>query len=80
MADAWVVWSFEHQGWWGPNHWGYVHDLAQAGRYSELEALRIEHDANIAVPNELAMSLEDAERRGPPRRPPSARLEVEDRR
>ena len=77
LMAHWVVWSFEHAAWWGPDHRGYVRELAQAGRYSELQALRIEHDANLAVPHELAMSLADAERRGPPRRPPSARLAPE---
>lgn len=34
----WVVWSFEHDAWWGPNERGYVKDLEAAGRYSRYDA------------------------------------------
>lgn len=63
-ADAWVVWSFEHDAWWGPARWGYVRELAQAGRYSEAEAREIEARANryVATPHEKALSLADARR------------------
>jgi len=39
--DTYLVWSHEHQAWWGPGRCGYVRSLAQAGRYSHAEALTI---------------------------------------
>jgi hypothetical protein len=58
----WVVWSFEHAGWWRSGGWGYTPDLAEAGHFTEAEALRIEADANryARVRNEQAMPLIDA--------------------
>jgi hypothetical protein len=55
IAKEWIIWSNEHDGWWGPNHSGYVKDRAEAGRYSFEEAKRIVNDANRFVdgtPNE----------------------------
>jgi hypothetical protein len=42
----WVVWSYEHDAWWGPNHAGYQRSLLLAGLYTEAEAKRIEAMAN----------------------------------
>jgi hypothetical protein len=36
-----LIWSFEHRAWWGPDECGYTEDLAQAGRYSADDAGRI---------------------------------------
>jgi hypothetical protein len=36
-----LIWSFEHRQWWRPNSVGYTFELAEAGRYPLLEALRI---------------------------------------
>jgi len=33
-----VIWSYEHNAWWAPNHSGYTTELQQAGRYSAEEA------------------------------------------
>ena len=33
-----VIWSFEHDQWWGANNSGYTDELSKAGRYSALEA------------------------------------------
>ena len=38
LMDSFVVWSHEHQMWWGPNHAGYTPDLNKAGRYTRREA------------------------------------------
>jgi hypothetical protein len=66
--ELWVVWSFEHEAWWGPGRFGYVTELALAGRYSKAEALDIETKANRHRPtrHEQAMPLIDAEACGPP--------------
>lgn len=36
-----LIWSFEHRGWWAPNKYGYKHTVAEAGRYSAEEAVEI---------------------------------------
>lgn len=60
----WVVWSYEHTGWWGPNRVGYVEDFLAAGAYSDTDAQEIERRANefrpAHAPNERAMSLQQA--------------------
>jgi hypothetical protein len=62
VSDVWVVWSFEHDGWWRLGGWGYTRDLAQAGHYREAEAREIERDANITgVINEKAIPLTEAQ-------------------
>mgnify|MGYP000882785802 CR=1 FL=1 len=38
MDASWLVWSNEHEAWWGPNHRGYFTDVASAGRYTLKEA------------------------------------------
>jgi len=48
-----VIWSYEHRMWWGPNHAGYVDDLADAGRYTAPEAGRIV--TNSVLLEELAV-------------------------
>lgn len=52
----WLIWSIEHDRWWAPNHRGYVHSKALAGRYSYDDALAIVTEANWGlsdVPNEV---------------------------
>jgi hypothetical protein len=63
-----VIWSFEHDAWWGPGRMGYTRELAQAGRYSEAEATAIVADANRYRPVEYerALPLVDALETGPP--------------
>lgn len=33
-----VIWSHQHEAWWGPDRAGYTTDLAEAGRYTLEEA------------------------------------------
>ena len=46
--DLYLVWSNEHQGWWGPGLHGYVRTLAEAGRYTWAEASGIVREASMA--------------------------------
>jgi len=68
MAESeqpWVIWSFEHNAWWGPDRCGYVSDLADAGRYSHAEVDEIVGAANRfgkGVINEQGLPLPYAER------------------
>jgi len=39
--DIYLVWSVEHDAWWGPRECGYVRSLDRAGHYSHAEALAI---------------------------------------
>lgn len=36
-----LVYSREHNAWWGPNHCGYTTNIDDAGRYTEAEADKI---------------------------------------
>lgn len=36
-----LIWSVEHNAWWGPDQCGYVRRISQAGRYSNYEAVKI---------------------------------------
>jgi hypothetical protein len=45
MPEPWVVWSFEHDAWWGANHCGYYTSLLSAGVYTEAAARQIEQRA-----------------------------------
>lgn len=38
---GYLIWSNEHDQWWGPHHSGCTSDLAEAGIYDELDAMRI---------------------------------------
>lgn len=56
----WIIWSIEHNRWWGPNHRGYVELRAEAGEYSYEEALKIVESANIQdrdIPNEAMICI-----------------------
>jgi hypothetical protein len=62
FSDLWVVWSFEHDGWWRPGGWGYTPLLKEAGRYTEAEARTIEANANQhhKIRQEIALPLSEA--------------------
>ena len=69
MTDPdYVVWSFEHEAWWGPARWGYTLDLAEAGRYTRAEAEDIVTHANQYrdTPYEALLPLAEALVTGPP--------------
>ena len=42
-----VIWSYEHNGWWRPDWCGYTNDLRQAGHYPEEETAKILKGANF---------------------------------
>lgn len=37
----WLIWSNEHNAWWGPGHCGYPDDIAAAGGYTLAQAIEI---------------------------------------
>lgn len=47
-----LIWSFEHQGWWGRRERGYYPDIDQAGTYSVERGIQICRKANITKINE----------------------------
>jgi hypothetical protein len=46
----WLVWSYEHSAWWGPDHRGYTNSIARAGLYTEAQARQIQDKANWLPP------------------------------
>lgn len=67
LAEApYLIWSNEHQAWWGVAHRGYTRIIDSAGRYSRAEALSIAgtRDGGWHVrksnPDEIAMPEQDA--------------------
>jgi hypothetical protein len=65
MSDF-VIWSWEHVGWWRPNHCGYTEELNDAGRYSFEEASKIVV-GHIPAGEEVAMWYEEAVKIGRPK-------------
>jgi hypothetical protein len=51
--EKYLVWSIEHQAWWGPGRNGYVTDIDVAGIYSRGEAIDICRDALPGRPKPL---------------------------
>lgn len=39
--DVYLVWSVEHNRWWGPGGNGYTRRISEAGRYTRDAAMRI---------------------------------------
>lgn len=66
--DYWLVWSYEHGGWWRPGRLGYTPIAAEAGLFTREEAKGIERLANwiradgdpSTVVHEQAVPLEGA--------------------
>jgi len=56
-ATVFLIWSIEHDAWWGPARRGYTRDIRAAGRYAVDEVTEIVADANIAGFNECAVPL-----------------------
>lgn len=38
QQDRYVIWSFKHNAWWGPNEAGYTQNFKQAGLYTAEQA------------------------------------------
>lgn len=59
MTDnpTFLVWSFEHDAWWGPGKHGYTTNIHQAGRYSLKDAVEICASANLTGLNEAIVPL-----------------------
>jgi hypothetical protein len=64
-TERYLIWSWEHQAWWGPNRCGYTTDVGLAGRYTEAEAGAITV-GHIPPGEEVAVLEAWAIRRGPP--------------
>lgn len=64
-GTEWVIWSFEHDRWWGAMRSGYVDRLMWAGLYSEEEANQIANDSNrrAVKPAQEAMHVTAAVKR-----------------
>jgi hypothetical protein len=52
-----LIWSFEHNAWWGPGERGYVAAVEEAGRYTLSRAEAICLRANIVAINEAIVPL-----------------------
>ena len=61
---TYLIWSYEHNAWWGPDSRGYRRSVDAAGRYSESDASRIVVNANINGINEIAIPESVALRHG----------------
>ena len=66
MTDIYLIWSNEHRGWWRHGCRGYTPGLANAGRYSRIEALDICRGAiptatYIGMISEIPVRLADVE-------------------
>lgn len=59
-----VIWSFEHNQWWGPDHSGYTPVLSMAGRYDAREAGEIV--TNSVMGEEVALLEQTAALNGAP--------------
>ncbi len=55
-----LIWSFEHNGWWSPNWLGYTPKRSEAGAYEAHEAMEIVTKANIITINEALVPLTHA--------------------
>lgn len=60
-----LVWSWEHEAWWGPARCGYVREIGRAGRYSWDEAADITV-GHIPPGEEVAVHEHWASHRGRP--------------
>lgn len=45
MESEYLIWSAEHQAWWGPGRCGYSKGLLGAGKYSRDAAIEICREA-----------------------------------
>lgn len=52
-----LIWSFEHDAWWGPGERGYTTNIHQAGQYDQVRAIEICTKANLTGLNEAVVCL-----------------------
>ena len=57
MTDTYLIWSNEHNAWWGPREAGYVTQVLCAGVYTRERAEQIERRS---APDEVAVPLSEA--------------------
>lgn len=58
MADErYLIWSFEHQGWWRASLHGYTPDFEEAGHFTAAQALSICKTANFVGLNEAMVPI-----------------------
>jgi hypothetical protein len=62
IVKSFLIWSNEHQAWWGPKECGYVKARRIAGRYSLERAIEIcldasKADADLSRPNEMIVPI-----------------------
>lgn len=66
MSDEYLIWSNEHQGWWGPDGCGYDSGYDHAGRYSRQHAIEVCQRAlptamHIGMISEIPVRIADFE-------------------
>jgi hypothetical protein len=54
-----LIWSFEHDGWWGPGEHGYTTNVRKAGQYTLERAVEICAKANFTGINEAIVPLRE---------------------
>jgi len=62
-----LIWSYEHDAWWGPNGRGYVKDIEKAGRYHPVNAAAILIDASVVKIDEIIIPEHLAVDKGAPK-------------
>lgn len=58
--EFYLIWSFEHGGWWRPGELGYTkgfEDFEEAGRFTREQADRIVERANFVGINETIVPI-----------------------
>lgn len=63
-SEEYLVWSNQHRMWWRPGSKGYTPELAEAGRYSRDEAIKISRGGDFwrafERPREVPVLASDA--------------------
>lgn len=57
MDNLWLIWSIEHNAWWGKNETGYVQKKEDAGEYSYDLACEIVSRANRWTENKPSEAM-----------------------
>jgi hypothetical protein len=61
LHDAkYLIWSFEHRGWWRPGWMGYSPKRSEAGIYNAEDAIAIVTGANVITINEALVPITHA--------------------